>query len=92
MFGAADHVVRLEKGIVGLGIPVANSPATSIFDAAYREGLLDKPIFTLFFKKCPKDQRECSNGGVITLGGQDTKNCDSQIIGYVPVFSYGGPW
>lgn len=92
MFGAADYVVRLERGILGLGIPIANAATTSIFDAVYKENLLDKPIFTLFFKKCPKNQKECENAGVVTLGGMDEKNCESTIFNWVPVLPYGGPW
>ncbi|KAI6192122.1 Aspartic protease 9 [Aphelenchoides bicaudatus] len=92
IFGAADFIHRLERGILGLGIPVANSPTSSIFDIAYREGLLDKPIFTLYFKKCHKGQERCQDGGVITFGNQDITNCEPKVLGSVSVFSYGGPW
>ncbi|KAI6205875.1 Aspartic peptidase family and Aspartic peptidase domain-containing protein [Aphelenchoides besseyi] len=90
IFGAADHINRLERGILGLGIPVIGI-GTSIFDETYREGLLDQPLFSLYFKKCPTHQVQCKEGGVLTLGSKDAKNCN-EVEGWVDALPFGGPW
>ncbi|KAI6173992.1 Aspartic peptidase family and Aspartic peptidase domain-containing protein [Aphelenchoides besseyi] len=90
IFGAADHINRLERGILGLGIPVIGID-TSIFDETYREGLLDQALFSLYFKKCPTYQVQCKDGGVLTLGSKDAKNC-KEVEGWVDALPFGGPW
>ncbi|KAI6227264.1 Eukaryotic aspartyl protease [Aphelenchoides fujianensis] len=91
VFGAADFVVRLERGILGLGIPVAGQVGTSIFDAAVREGALDSPQFTLFFRRCPAGRARCPNAGVLTLGARDERNCGG-VEATAAALPFGGPW
>ncbi|KAI6226404.1 Aspartic protease 7 [Aphelenchoides fujianensis] len=91
LFGAAEDLRGLEKGILGLGLPSPYERGTLVFEQAYKEGLLDRPIFTLFFKKCERFQTACADGGVITLGSEDREHC-GPVIGWTPAFTHGGPW
>jgi hypothetical protein len=50
--------------------------STLIHHQAYNEGLLDKPIFSLYFKKCPGTKQACQDGGVVKIGDEDLKNCE----------------
>jgi len=51
-------------------------------------GKMDQPIFTTFMKKC---NRECEDGGSITLGGFDEKNCQYPIH-WAPVVTGTSMW
>jgi hypothetical protein len=47
------------------------------------EKKLDYPIFTVFYKKCMTNAQDCPDGGVITFGRHDRKNC-GPILGWTP--------
>jgi len=55
---------------------------------AVDEGLMDQPIFTTFMKKC---DGECEDGGALTLGGFDDKNCQEPIH-WAPVVTGTSMW
>jgi hypothetical protein len=55
---------------------------------AVDEGLIEKPWFTTFMKKCEK---ECEDGGTITLGGFDDVNCQEPIH-WAPVETGTSMW
>jgi hypothetical protein len=73
VFGAGKKMHYDDVGILGLSFKSVNEKGTSIFGEMVRQGLLDKPIFTTFLTKC--NQKECPNGGLITFGAEDLKNC-----------------
>lgn len=50
--------------------------ATLIHEQAYEEGLLDKPYFSIYFKKCTNQQTQCQDGGVVKIGDEDLRNCE----------------
>ncbi|KAI6192139.1 Eukaryotic aspartyl protease [Aphelenchoides bicaudatus] len=52
-----------------------------VFQQAVKEGLMDRPIFTSYMRKC---DGSCENGGLITLGGLDKEHCRA-IQGWVNV-------
>ncbi|KAI6175104.1 Peptidase A1 domain-containing protein [Aphelenchoides fujianensis] len=91
VFGAADQTFGLEQGILGLGLSTRFDKRKPIVEQAFKEGLLDRPLFSLFFKKCPKWELQCEDGGMVTLGGEDRKNC-GPVLGWAPAFTDGGPW
>ncbi|KAI6219576.1 Peptidase A1 domain-containing protein [Aphelenchoides fujianensis] len=91
VFGAADQTFGLEQGILGLGLSTRFDKRKPVVEQAFKEGLLDRPLFSLFFKKCPQWELECEDGGMVTLGGEDRKNC-GPVLGWAPAFTDGGPW
>jgi len=50
---------------------------------AINRGLLDQPLFTVYLHRTAEEN---TPGGLITIGGIDTVNCDSSII-YQPLSS-----
>jgi hypothetical protein len=81
VFGAGVRMHYDDVGILGLSFKTPGEHGTSIFEEAVslkkcikiefyqiRQGILDKPIFTAFFRKC--HSKNCNNGGLITLGGK----------------------
>ncbi|XGW05165.1 hypothetical protein V3C99_015943 [Haemonchus contortus] len=72
-------------GILGLAFrSIAIDGVTPSLINAIEQGLLDKPVFTIFVKHVG-DQVDV-NGGVCTYGGIDTTNC-GEIISYHPLSS-----
>ncbi|CAD5233644.1 unnamed protein product [Bursaphelenchus xylophilus] len=67
-----------DKGILGLSFPDPGKKGTNIFDEAVKEGLMDKPIFTVYLKKCGGN---CEDGGDITFGDYDKEHC-CNVMGY----------
>ncbi|KAI6221398.1 CBN-ASP-6 protein [Aphelenchoides fujianensis] len=84
VFGVADRIVEIEKGVLGLGLPVPEEKSTHIFEEAWMEGLLDSPVFTLFFKKCQRFQTDCQDA--------KTGNTAGPVIGWAPAFTELGSW
>lgn len=88
IFGAGEKITFGDTSIMGL--PSAQlGYETSIFHAAVKEGLMDKPIFTTYLSKCP--QERCKNGGIITFGDEDIKNC-GEVEQWVAVDSRQAHW
>ncbi|KAI6170695.1 Eukaryotic aspartyl protease [Aphelenchoides bicaudatus] len=83
-FGAGDHMVDGDRGIMGLAYGGYGEKGTVIFEQAVKEGLMTEPVFTILYKKCPPFEQECKNAGMITFGEHDKKLC-GDIIGYAPV-------
>ncbi|KAI6204933.1 hypothetical protein M3Y94_00734500 [Aphelenchoides besseyi] len=52
---------------MGLGSSLPRDRGSSIVHEAWRQGILDAPIFTSYMKKCP-GSGTCENGGLITFG------------------------
>jgi hypothetical protein len=66
------------EGVFGLSfqsLTVANQPPVLI--NAYNQGLLDKPMFTIYFQE--RGSEVNVRGGVITYGGLDTKHCSTKV-------------
>jgi len=55
--------------------------------------LIEKPIFTTYFKRCKVEGEEdnCRRGGKITFGAEDLENCDQEVLVSVPI-SVGYHW
>ncbi|KAI6216965.1 Eukaryotic aspartyl protease [Aphelenchoides fujianensis] len=75
VFGAGESMSFGDDGILGLSFPRPGEMGTSIFLQAVSEGLMDNPIFTTYLSKCGSEH--CSNGGLITFGDYDKKNCEA---------------
>uniref|UniRef100_A0A1I7SNN1 Peptidase A1 domain-containing protein n=1 Tax=Bursaphelenchus xylophilus TaxID=6326 RepID=A0A1I7SNN1_BURXY len=72
-FGVGEQMTFQDGGILGLSF--ATDENTPIFIQGVNEGVFDEPIFTAYFQDC--EAGTCPNGGQITLGGFDSKNCES---------------
>ncbi|CAD5221011.1 unnamed protein product [Bursaphelenchus okinawaensis] len=87
-FGAGEQMTFGDVSI--LGLPSTDSQGeTSIFHEAVEEGLMDNPIFTTYLTKCA--QQQCDNGGIITFGEEDTKNC-GKVADWVSVVPRTTHW
>jgi hypothetical protein len=60
---------------LGLSFSPTSEKATSIFQQMLDENKLDHPLFTVFYKRCPNNVDQCADGGVVTFGKHDIKNC-----------------
>ncbi|KAI6192123.1 hypothetical protein M3Y97_00302500 [Aphelenchoides bicaudatus] len=92
MFSFGDgssKTMRLKKPRMGMTFP--GEQATLIHEQAYKDGLLDKPLFSLYFKKCVSSNTQCQDGGVVKLGDQDLKNC-RPVKDWVPVYLHEAHW
>jgi len=91
VFGQATSISRdfaddPIDGILGLAFrSLAEDNVDPVFTQAVEQGLLDKPIFTVWFKT-DGGASQGDNGGLITYGGLDTDHCASDIV-YVPLSS-----
>ncbi|KAI6226152.1 Peptidase A1 domain-containing protein [Aphelenchoides fujianensis] len=90
VFGAADLLNGLEHGLLGLGLSTRFDQRKPLVEQAVAEGLIARPFFSLFFKQTPPGTHG-EDGGMLTLGDEDRKNC-GPVLGWAPAFSYGGPW
>ncbi|CAD5221627.1 unnamed protein product [Bursaphelenchus okinawaensis] len=70
-------------GIMGLGFPSLNKYGEPIFITAYKQGLVEKQMFTVWMHTVPFNSKG-KIGGQITYGGVDEVNCSPQIS-YVPL-------
>ncbi|CAD5221013.1 unnamed protein product [Bursaphelenchus okinawaensis] len=87
-FGAGEQMTFGDISI--LGLPLSdNQGETSIFHEAVKEGLMDNPIFTTYLSKCAQSQ--CDNGGVITFGDLDQKNC-GRVADWVEIEPSSDHW
>ncbi|KAI6212330.1 Eukaryotic aspartyl protease [Aphelenchoides besseyi] len=62
-----------------LGLPSSVDPqerGNSVMHEAWRQKLLDYPIFTVYMRRCP-DSEDCKDAGKITFGTLDGKNCQN---------------
>uniref|UniRef100_A0A0N4ZDI8 Peptidase A1 domain-containing protein n=1 Tax=Parastrongyloides trichosuri TaxID=131310 RepID=A0A0N4ZDI8_PARTI len=67
-------------GIFGLGFSTSDSSGIiSPILAAYNRKYLDKPVFTIYLKENNYFDFQNYNGGTITFGNFDYKNCDQNI-------------
>jgi len=90
-FGGGSRTVDGDQGIMGLAYVQQKGQGSSIFDEAVKQGLMDKPLFTVYLKKCGGDAKECSDAGQITFGKIDTEHC-GRVEGYVPVSPRAVHW
>ncbi|KAI6204934.1 hypothetical protein M3Y94_00734600 [Aphelenchoides besseyi] len=72
-FGAASQAYFTDEGILGLG-SIPSEDGTSVIHEAWRQKVLDEPVFSTFMKKCP-GSGNCDDGGLIEIGAQDSKHC-----------------
>ncbi|KAI6212650.1 Peptidase A1 domain-containing protein [Aphelenchoides besseyi] len=78
-FGVAETI-----GVLGLGNAIdPNERGSSIIHEAWRQKVIDAPIFTIYLRKCP-DSEDCEKYGTITIGSYDTEMCN-KVVGRVKV-------
>ncbi|KAI6240585.1 Eukaryotic aspartyl protease [Aphelenchoides fujianensis] len=82
-FGVGEQMQFSDEGILGLGSSLPDDGGSSVMHEAYRQGILDNPIFTTYMKKCG-GSGSCEDGGVITIGAEDRKHCGA-VEKWVPV-------
>ncbi|EYB87690.1 hypothetical protein Y032_0258g422 [Ancylostoma ceylanicum] len=72
------------EGVVGMGFQsLAVGSFTPPLLRAIHLGLLDQQVFTVFLRRA-EGGRDGVDGGLVTYGGVDSKNCDSVIV-YEPL-------
>jgi len=90
-FGQADSLASFFTdqpldGILGLAFrSIAEDDVQPVFQRAVEEGLVDKPIFTVWLKRDGGNARG-ENGGQITYGGLDPDHCSDDVT-YVTLSS-----
>ncbi|KAI6224326.1 hypothetical protein M3Y99_01409400 [Aphelenchoides fujianensis] len=90
-FGAARSMSFSDQGILGLpSTDTSSGRGTSVFHQAVKDGLMDKPIFTAYLRKCG-GSGTCSQGGTITFGSEDTTHCE-EVQNWVRVDSGVPHW
>ncbi|KAI6216216.1 Peptidase A1 domain-containing protein [Aphelenchoides besseyi] len=83
-FGVAEEIVGEDQGILGLGNAIRpNERGSAILHEAWRQKLIDEPMFTLYLRKCPYSE-DCEKFGTITIGSYDKEMCD-KIVGHVKI-------
>uniref|UniRef100_A0AC34FAV0 Peptidase A1 domain-containing protein n=1 Tax=Panagrolaimus sp. ES5 TaxID=591445 RepID=A0AC34FAV0_9BILA len=66
------------NGILGLAFPsIDDEKADPVLFTAFQQGLLDKPIFTVYLQE--RGDQENVPGGVITYGGLDAEHCSPDV-------------
>ncbi|KAI6222622.1 Aspartic protease 6 [Aphelenchoides besseyi] len=89
--GAAEELVNIDKGILGLpSSEPLKADGVSIMHEAWRQKILDDPIFTLYLRHCPPSE-DCETHGFVTFGAEDKVNC-GDIEGHVDVDSGNLYW
>jgi len=79
-----DYMSYPIDGVLGLAFAAASADgAKPIFQEAVDQGLVDKPIFSMWMKNEVPGNVDPS-AGMITWGGLDTTNCDPNVM-YVPL-------
>ncbi|KAI6220739.1 Peptidase A1 domain-containing protein [Aphelenchoides besseyi] len=76
-FGLGEVMRHSDAGV--LGLPSSVDPqerGNSVMHEAWRQKLLDYPIFTVYMRRCP-DSEDCKDAGKITFGTLDGKNCQN---------------
>ncbi|KAI6212949.1 Peptidase A1 domain-containing protein [Aphelenchoides besseyi] len=80
-FGAGEEMEFSDQGIFGL--PSSDNAAkdgSSVMHEAWRQKILNAPIFTIHMRTCPVyEDNKCQDGGLITFGGVDEINCEKEI-------------
>ncbi|KAI6212648.1 Aspartic protease 6 [Aphelenchoides besseyi] len=83
-FGVVHEMTDEDQGILGLGNAIdPNERGSSIIHEAWRQKVIDAPVFTIYLRKCP-DSEDCEKFGTITIGSHDTEMC-GKIEGHVKV-------
>ncbi|KAI6173988.1 Peptidase A1 domain-containing protein [Aphelenchoides besseyi] len=73
LFGAASQAYYTDERILDLG-SIPSEEGTSVIHEAWRQNVLDEPVFSTFMKKCT-GSGNCDDGGLIEIGAQDSKHC-----------------
>ncbi|KAI6216998.1 Eukaryotic aspartyl protease [Aphelenchoides besseyi] len=90
-FGVAEEIVGEDQGILGLGNAIRpNERGSAILHEAWRQKLIDEPMFTLYLRKCPYSE-DCEKFGTITIGSYDKEMCD-KIVGHVKINPKSTRW
>ncbi|KAI6223860.1 Aspartic protease 6 [Aphelenchoides besseyi] len=90
-FGVAEELVGEDQGILGLGNAIrAHERGSSIIHEAWRQKLIDAPVFTMYLRKCP-NYEDCEKYGTITIGSHDKEMCD-KVVGRVKASSKSIHW
>lgn len=87
-FGAGSEMTHADEAIMGLQAKPSDTE-TAIFHAAWQEGVLDQPVFSVALKRC--QQGNCADAGRITFGGEDQANC-GPVEKWVPILAHATHW
>ncbi|KAI6224302.1 Eukaryotic aspartyl protease [Aphelenchoides fujianensis] len=87
--GAANQIKYIDHGIVGLSLPDSKNPPPLFFQAVKNRPSDGRADLTAYMKKCDK---ECEDGGAITLGGFDDAHCVKSDIHWAPVVTGTSMW
>ncbi|KAI6212495.1 Peptidase A1 domain-containing protein [Aphelenchoides besseyi] len=84
IFGAAEEMRNEDQGIIGLGNAIKPGElGNSILHEAWRQRVIDAPVFTMYLRRCPSSE-DCENHGTITFGSYDREMC-GEVVGHVDV-------
>lgn len=62
-FGAAVRTVDGDQGIMGLTYIRKTDVGSSIIGEAIKQGLFDRPLFSIYLRRCPENKQECTEAG-----------------------------
>ncbi|KAI6212677.1 Asp-6 [Aphelenchoides besseyi] len=83
-FGVVHEMNNEDRGILGLGNAIdPHQRGSSIIHEAWRQKVIDAPLFTIYLRKCPESE-DCEKFGTITIGSHDKEMC-GEIEGHVKV-------
>ncbi len=72
-------------GVLGLAFQsISINNVTPPLAKSIRQGLIAKPLFSVYLESGHGSAGIVTRGGVFTFGGMDTENC-GQVIGWVPL-------
>ncbi|KAI6218618.1 Cathepsin D [Aphelenchoides besseyi] len=84
IFGAAEEMRNEDQGILGLANAIdPGELGSSILHEAWRQRVIDAPVFTMYLRRCPSSE-DCENHGTITFGSYDREMC-GEVVGHVDV-------
>ncbi|KAL3084206.1 hypothetical protein niasHS_009694 [Heterodera schachtii] len=84
-FGQANQIniqTRPYNGLLGLALNTSNQNVDPLFIQAYKQGLFEKPLFSLYL--VTQGNVNGTLGGVLTLGDVDDENC-APITDWIPI-------
>lgn len=85
-FVSGRYTTNSDYPVVGLAIN-SSAPQSNLFYSAWKEGQLEKPVYSIHHKKCDKDV--CENSGSIVLGNEDIENCEPVKFNYPITYDNG---
>ncbi|KAI6227531.1 Eukaryotic aspartyl protease [Aphelenchoides fujianensis] len=90
-FGGGFLTLDGDQGILGLSFRRPKERTNSLFEEAVRQRVLDRPLFSVFLRKCPPGRKECAGAGEIVLGGEDRRHC-GRMADWIPLVNGTTDW